>query len=278
MGDPHMTNTKLIKPMLLTASDSIPTGDDWIFQPKMDGFRTLLHYEQGRGVCLYTRHQNEVTRHFPEFQIELPVRSALFDGETVVLEKGKPVLEHALARLKSKPNRQQPPAEFVAFDLLELNGESLFSMPLIDRLNRLRELQLPAPLTVSSVFSEGAPLFEAICKMGLEGICGKRKNSLYIPDKRSPNWLKIKNYTYSQMLLIGIRFKPIRAFVKQPNGQIDIIKFIPQPIRRQLIAKMPHAPGTSGQDIVPMQLLVTVKHLGYTLNGHLREAVLLQLA
>jgi ATP-dependent DNA ligase len=91
---------------------------------------------------------------------------------------------------------------FVAFDLLYLNGEDLRASPLIERKRQLRKLirrKRSRILYLDHVENDGRLLFQQICKMDLEGMVCKRKNSPYrVTEKPSPYWIKVKNPRYSQ--------------------------------------------------------------------------------
>lgn len=74
-----------IKPMLLSETEQIPSLEEWHFQVKMDGFRSIYTYQKASGNRLFTRHGNEFTRQFPEFGKKFPYDSIVLDGETVVI-------------------------------------------------------------------------------------------------------------------------------------------------------------------------------------------------
>ncbi len=279
MGEPQMDILKPIKPMLLTPSTEIPDTDDWLFQLKLDGFRTLLSFDRKAGFRIFTRHQLDITRQFPEFHVELPFDSLLLDGETVVIEQGKPVLEKAVSRIRANPSRfQHHPAQFVAFDLLYMNGQSLLHLPLIERLRLLEGLGLSAPLSVCPSYPDGRQLFEATKRLGLEGICAKRKQSRYTLDKRVPYWLKLKHYVFIQAEVIGVRFNPFRVLTRLENGQWNAIQFMPAHVRKGIIQKLDFAKPTD-LNLAPLKQpqLCKLQYMGLTQNGQLREASIKEL-
>ncbi len=193
-----MFNTP-IKPMLLHKSDTVPEGE-YIHQLTSDGFRCLLHWGI-EGVRLFTRHQNECTRQFPEMKaINLLAENVVLDGEMIVLdEDNKPCFESVIARFLTKDElsirrglRTQP-AHFVAYDILYLNGQDVTKLPLQDRLSLLYEVvELIPQISACERFDDGEGLFRSVVDMGLEGIVSKRKYSIYRLDTRSEDWLKIK--------------------------------------------------------------------------------------
>jgi DNA ligase 1 len=128
-----------IPPMLLQIATEIPKQKH-IHQLKADGFRCLLSFDHKKGVQLFTLNQNESTALFPELHIELPVKQAVLDGEIIVLQQGKMILEHSLKRLKASHQSQvqklqkQLPVQYAAFDLIHLN-EPIHHSPIEKRLN-----------------------------------------------------------------------------------------------------------------------------------------------
>jgi len=166
---------------------------DWLFENKYDGFRALAYIEDHR-VRLVSRKGN-VYKSFPALCSAmaecLSVRDAVLDGEIVHLDAaGKPQFIWLL--------RRRSPQQFVAFDLLWLNGKDLTMMPLLERKRILRKLvPVESPvLCADHVDGKGRDLYRAVCEMDLEGIVAKRKDGLYTPG--ATTWVKIKNPAYSQ--------------------------------------------------------------------------------
>lgn len=123
-----MLNT-IIKPMLLQASSIVVPHKNWIHQIKWDGFRILIHYNNGL-IRAFTRNGIEVTDRFPELQqIRLNCSQAILDGECIVLDSAaKPCFEDVMNRFHAKKLdavqklSQQYPAHFAVFDLIFHNG------------------------------------------------------------------------------------------------------------------------------------------------------------
>ncbi len=94
--------------------------------------------------------------------------------------------------------RRRSPQQFVAFDMLWLDGKNLTKKPLIERKRILRSVVHAGwpVLYADHVESAGRELHRAVCGMDLEGIVGKRKDGLYTPE--ATTWVKIKNSVYSQ--------------------------------------------------------------------------------
>jgi bifunctional non-homologous end joining protein LigD len=126
---------------------------------------------------------------------KLAVKNAIIDGEIVCLdEKGVSQFNWLLS------GRRANQALLYVFDLLWINGVDLRRKPLMERKARLRELirksRCPLLLYAEHVEGGGKELFNEICRCDLEGIVAKRKMGMYREDR--PDWLKIKNRTYSQ--------------------------------------------------------------------------------
>ena len=136
--------TSPIPPMLSSAADRLPGGDGWLFEPKWDGFRTLV-FRDGDDLLLQSRDEKPMNRYFPELiaplQRTLPERCVV-DGELVIVGAGGLDFEALLLRIHPAASRvkllaAESPASFVAWDLLALGDEDLRQTPLAERRERL---------------------------------------------------------------------------------------------------------------------------------------------
>ena len=191
------------EPELATLVDAIPTGKDWLFEMKYDGYRALAAVA-GDQVRIYTRHANDWTVQFKAMVgplAKLTTGSALVDGEIVAFKDGRTdfsTLKDALSN--------GDPLSYFAFDLLEENGEDLRKLPLTERKARLKALiengkAGPAVHYSEHVVGNGQAVFEAMRDAGLEGVVAKLGSSPY-RGERSRDWLKIKA-TKRQEFVIG---------------------------------------------------------------------------
>ncbi len=170
--------------------DKPPSGANWIYEIKHDGFR-LMARRDPVGIRLITRRGNDWTQRYPlvvEAVNHLKVRSCLIDGEVVCCD------ERGLATFQLLRHRRNEPKAFLyAFDLLELNGKDLRREPIEVRKATLASILRKSPHGVRPnehmEHPEGAVVFQHACKMGLEGIVFKRLGSRY-RSGRSPDWLK----------------------------------------------------------------------------------------
>jgi DNA ligase-1 len=227
-----MLNT-LIKPMLLQKSTNPPTGN-YIHQLKFDGFRCLLHFDTGN-VRLFTRHQNECTRQFPEIKPNLPIKNCIFDGEMVVMDGIKPCFESIMQRFNTSNDisikylTSSMPAHFVAFDILYLEGKNLTKLPLYDRLEFLKKV-IGEPSDAVSICPsslDGQALFHSVKNLELEGICSKKLDSPYLFNTRNSNWLKVKNYLYETVTITGIRKKEFGWSLSLDGEYVGVMEFVP---------------------------------------------------
>jgi DNA ligase D-like protein (predicted ligase) len=186
----------------MLAKSSPPfNSEKHIFELKWDGTRCIFFVNK-HSVRLQNRRLLNITHRYPEFR-ELPIflkaKSAVFDGELVVLVEGVPKFdklqqrEHIEDVNKIEILSGLIPATYVVFDLLYLNGNSLMHKPLVERRDLLKGLfPLSDNVIFSESYTEGRKLFSAVLKKGFEGIMAKEKESPYLPGERSRYWLKIK--------------------------------------------------------------------------------------
>ncbi len=186
----------------MLAKSSTPfDSEKHIFELKWDGTRCIAFVGRNN-VRLQNRRLLDITHRYPEFRELkrfLKARSAVFDGEIVILVEGVPKFDKLQQREHIEDvNRIEIlsgliPATYVVFDLLYLNGKSLMHKSLTERRTSLKEL---FPLSENVIFSEsyssGKKLFSLALKKGFEGIMAKEKESPYLIGERSGYWLKIK--------------------------------------------------------------------------------------
>jgi bifunctional non-homologous end joining protein LigD len=182
-----------VAPCLPTKAPSPPSGALWLHEIKHDGFRVIAR-KDGKRVNLYSRPGNDLTYRFPlivEALAALRSRSCIIDGEAVACgDDGVPSFDRIRYR------RHDASVFLYAFDLIELDGDDLRRDPLEVRKATLVSVLAKATsglrLNEHIERSDGATVFRHACKMGLEGIVSKRKNSQY-RSGRSTDWLKMKN-------------------------------------------------------------------------------------
>ena len=202
--------------MLAKAMEQLPHGPGWHYEPKWDGFRTLV-FRDGDDVHLQSRDLKPMNRYFPELLD--PLRAALpercvVDGEVVIVGAGGLDFEALLLRIHPAASRvkllaAQSPASFVAWDLLAHGDEDLRELPLAERRERLeRVLADPEPPVHLSPATRDRALAEDWFKRfegaGLDGVMAKRLNEPYRPGERT--MLKIKHSRTADCVVAGFRW------------------------------------------------------------------------
>jgi bifunctional non-homologous end joining protein LigD len=191
--------------MLATSAPELPRGDEWTYEVKWDGYRTVAT-KSASGVQLISRNQKNLTNDYPTVARAidaLSVREAILDGEIVALDaEGRPSFQ-ALQRRRTRALS----VVYYAFDLLELEGESLLRKPLDERRRRLKTVVRDSRVLLSDVLP-GSPehIEREIRKLRLEGVVAKRRESVYVPGDRSDAWVKVK-FSPRQDFVIG-GYKP----------------------------------------------------------------------
>lgn len=188
-----------VSPMLAMTGRPF-SSPDWIFEPKIDGTRCIA--QVGKTVLLFNRRQVPITYRYPELSRALKEMAGdcILDGEIAVFSNGLPDFsalaerDHQMDKMKIDYLSQAMPASYIVFDILEADGRNLLNLPLRERKAILKEtISGDDPVTVIDSFAErGEDYFQAALKMGIEGVVGKRLDSVYQPGVRSPDWLKIK--------------------------------------------------------------------------------------
>ena len=184
------TEPAFIEPMQCKPIASLPTGEKWTFEIKFDGYRCIV-VKRGSQVTLYSRNEKVLNNRFPKLVGALASLDGDFvlDGELVALDtKGRPSFQV----LQGSHSRELP-VYFYAFDLLNRNAELLLSSPIERRRELLGGLlsEPEDPLRLSpQLQAPSGHVLEAVRKLGLEGLVGKRIDSTYEPGERSGAWVK----------------------------------------------------------------------------------------
>lgn len=206
---------KYVAPQLATLSEAPPEGDGWLHEIKYDGYRVIAATGGGRAI-IYTRRGHDWTDRFrPIVQplIDLPCRSALFDGEVAVTDKAGRTdfgaLQDALGEGRGRG------IGYHLFDLLSLDGEDLRRKPLLERKEKLATLLEDQPRAGPLFYSDhvvghGGDMLAKVCAMGLEGIISKRADATYRSD-RGKSWLKTKCGMGQEFVIIGWRPSTVKA-------------------------------------------------------------------
>jgi len=179
-----------LEPMHAEQGEAAFNHADWMWEPKLDGYRVLAFIGED-GVKLKSRRGLDFAGDFPKLAAELGKQAAgsmILDGEIVAFDaNGKPSF-HAMQN--RGPN---DPAAFYCFDLPHFAGVDLRNAPYRDRRRYLAQCLLPSPLVqLVHAQEDGVALQAAALASGFEGVIGKRKDSRYEAGRRSGAWLKVK--------------------------------------------------------------------------------------
>jgi ATP-dependent DNA ligase len=205
-----------IAPMLSSAADALPDGDGWQFEPKWDGFRTLV-FRDGDEILLQSRDEKPMNRYFPE--LVAPLAAALpdrcvIDGEVVIAGRHGLDFEALLLRIHPAASRvkllaAETPASFVAWDLLALGDEDLREAPLARRRETLEQVlaQAAAPVHLSPATQDRALAEDWFLRFegaGLDGVMAKRLDAPYRPGERT--MIKVKHARTADCVVAGFRW------------------------------------------------------------------------
>ena len=192
-----------ITPMLAQSSEEPFDDNDWIFELKYDGYRTVAEITSGK-VKLYSRNRlsyNEKFSLIAESLKKFP-GNAVLDGEVVVLdEKGHPQFQW----LQDYPKSKKGELAFFVFDLLYFDGHVFTSVPLLKRKEILKKILPPLPHIVytDNIEGTGTAMFRQAKKLGVEGIMAKKNESKYKQGERANDWLKIKTQKRQEVIIAG---------------------------------------------------------------------------
>ncbi|HYZ62839.1 MAG TPA: DNA ligase D [Acetobacteraceae bacterium] len=186
--------TTFIEPCDPTPREHPPRGDEWVYEIKADGYRAQVHVGGGR-VTVYSRGGLDWTDRFgaiTDAAARLAVRNCILDGEAVVYgATGRPDFQ-ALRRALGKGGTDR--MRYHAFDVLALDGYDLRLVPYLDRKLVLQGLlagAAPTFIFVEYLEADGELAFEHACRIGLEGLVAKRRDSVY-RSGRVETWIKLK--------------------------------------------------------------------------------------
>ncbi|HEX9163078.1 MAG TPA: ATP-dependent DNA ligase, partial [Thermoanaerobaculia bacterium] len=202
-----------LEPMLSAAADELPEGEGWLFEPKWDGFRTIV-FRDGDEILLQSRDLRPMNRYFPE--LVAPLTAALpercvVDGEIVIAGPAGLDFEALLLRIHPAASRvkllaEQTPASFVTWDLLALDDDDLREVPLATRHAKLLATVMPpvhiSPSTLDRALAED--WFHRFEGAGLDGVMAKRLDAPYRAGERT--MIKVKHRRTADCVVAGFRW------------------------------------------------------------------------
>lgn len=216
---------KNIKPMLIGKTAEAFDSSDYIYELKLDGERCVAYLDPKMGTELRNKRNMKMLTKVPELSnIHLQVKErCILDGELIVVVDGKPDFFEIQRRsltaneFKIHLHSLKYPASFIAFDILYLKDKEIISLPLTERKKLLDDtVEENERLAISRhIEKHGMDFYKLTEEQGLEGIVAKKKNSRYYFDKRSKDWLKIKNLQDDDFVVCG--------YIEKPNSIISIV-------------------------------------------------------
>ncbi|WP_308636265.1 ATP-dependent DNA ligase [Paenibacillus silvisoli] len=280
-----------LKPMIVSIGKEAFDDERFIFEPKYDGWRMLIHKQRER-VEAYTRYGNLVTGKFPELRemaAAIKADTAILDCEGICLRGGRPVFDDFAyrGRLGKATSITQAavthPATFVAFDVLYTGERECMSEPLMQRKERLADIVIDSQVLTKTMAVDGAgqALFALTKEKDMEGIVAKRKDSKYYMDKTSPDWLKIKHFKTIDVIILGYRTEPFalaiglhfRTVKFKPVGTVEF-GFGPEDKQAFLaVAQRLHTDKDRKTQWIEPRLCCRIEYLERTDTHQLRTAI-----
>ncbi|UOQ47385.1 DNA ligase D [Gracilibacillus caseinilyticus] len=193
------------KPMLPTLTSQVPTGHQWLYQIKYDGFRCGLYWDK-KEITIISRNGHDLTASFPEITLWCKEHRDFYeryfplqlDGEIVLLlTPYRCDFSQIQRRSKTKRNKkEQHNVTFIVFDLLTCEATNLRNKPFTVRDRTLHHLFEENIETIQKAptFEQLEDVEKLVALHQAEGFVAKKKNAPYKEGKRSESWLKIKNY------------------------------------------------------------------------------------
>jgi ATP-dependent DNA ligase len=194
-----------IKPQLALTRKALPTGEEWAYEPKLDGFRAIVFID-GDEAYVQSRGAKPLGRYFPELEWA-PGRWVL-DGELVIRDPGGEVQFDLLqqrihpAESRIKLLAAEIPATYIGFDLLAEGDEPLLEAPLRERRERLERIAAETGLELTPLTADEAQAERWLAS--IEGVMAKQLDAPYIPGKRK-GMAKVKRERTIDCVVMGWR-------------------------------------------------------------------------
>ncbi len=223
-----------LKPQLAKSAKELPEGDQWRYEPKLDGFRTIA-FREGDEVHLQSRNGKPLNRYFPEVvEAMLAVEADQFviDGETLIEVDGVHEFNLLSQRIHPADSRVQQlaketPAGFVAFDLLAAGGRSLLELPYTERRAALEQVCGP-PISLAPMTSDRDAAGVWLTGTS-EGVVAKLADSPYLPGERK-GMVKIKRLRTADAVVVAFRLgkEPdtvgsLILGMYSPDGELQVV-------------------------------------------------------
>ncbi len=205
-----------VHPMLAKRVDKLPGGSEWIYEPKWDGFRTLV-FRDRKEILLQSRDEKPLNRYFPELidpLLEQLPKKCVLDGEIVISRNGSLDFDALQLRIHPAASRvkllsQRTPASIIFFDLLAEGNHDWREKAFGERREKLKAILAGAkpPIHITPATDDLAMArdwFQRFEGAGFDGVMAKGKDSIYQPDKRT--MLKVKHERDCDCVVAGFRW------------------------------------------------------------------------
>jgi bifunctional non-homologous end joining protein LigD len=191
----------MLKPMLATSAETLPSGSGWSYEVKWDGYRALA-VKDGSTIRLISRNEKSLTNDYPAVVSALrsiKEKAVVLDGEIVALDgQGRPSFQALQHRSTTGLTLM-----YVAFDVLSIGRRSLLVESLTVRRSQLTSLLAGSNVMLSEPLPGNPEAIErSIRDFGLEGVVAKRDDSTYRPGQRTDDWIKVK-FSPRQEFVVG---------------------------------------------------------------------------
>jgi bifunctional non-homologous end joining protein LigD len=298
-----------VLPMLADSGDEPRSHADWMYEPKVDGYRVIAYIE-GDTVFLQSRRGLDLTALFPEVVEELKeqhIDGMILDGEIVALDKdGRPSFNALQNRAQLKTPKEvakaqrESPVIYLCFDLLHFAGLNVRSATYTERRRYLMQCLLPsAHVQLVHTSDNAEQLYEASLKSGFEGIVAKRKDSIYQAGKRTQHWVKFKSTQTAEFVVGGYtagrggrgalgalvlgHYKDNELIYVGHSGSGFNDRTIDATLKRAAALKTKSSPFSTKPTLnaavtwLKPELVAEIRFDSWTPDGHLRSPVFLRL-
>lgn len=288
-------NNRDFNVMLLKEVNKLIKSNDYIYEIKFDGVRACIFVNKN-SIKIISRNRVDITYLFPELSNIKKIfkNNTILDGEIICLSNNNISFELVSERIhiknKDKINDLSNinPAIFVAFDILYLNKD-LINLPLCKRKEVLSQFKENDNFIISKMYNDSIKLFEFVKRNNMEGIVAKIKDSKYLINTRSDNWVKIKNYQINDFYIGGYEEKKnnylsIKLGEYKNNkliyvGSISITKSNTLYNSILKLKKVKNSPFDNYNEkiiYVNPKITCTVKYIHKTKNNQLRQPVIVR--
>lgn len=280
------------EPMLLSEVKEAFDSDKYIFELKFDGTRSLI-FVSSEGVVIRNRHMQDITYLYPELQNikNLVKGNVIFDGEIVSFSNGVPSFRklqeraHLKDKFKIKFQSKKNPVVFIAFDII-YEDKDITNLELLERKKRLNKYK-DNDYFVKNMFIEnkGISFFKKVKKLGLEGIVAKKKLSKYFINKRTSEWIKIKNLIKESFYIGGFveTDKSISLLLgEKKNGKLFYVGRVIMSVKDSLYTKIKDCKrkfhtvfekDIEGAEYITPKFKCFVEYMERTKTNHLRQPI-----